>query len=170
MAEAFADGQTTQEELAAALMQAQAVIQGDVGSTRTNARRGAAWCANTTMDALGIARSVAWGAAYARPRAKGAERIAQAHLLRDVFDNPFQPVSIPSDWLTSSKHTVVKLAQAAYAERNLPSGLLDSARLAVLADALEEVGCPEVNIVAHCRIPGTHVRGCWAVDSILAKS
>jgi hypothetical protein len=36
---------------------------------------------------------------------------------------------------------LLALAQAAYDERELPSGHLDQARLAVLADALEEAGC-----------------------------
>jgi len=64
---------------------------------------------------------------------------------------------------------VVALAQAAYDERELPAGTLDLARLAVLADALEEAGCTAQTILDHLRGPGPHVRGCWAVDLILGK-
>jgi hypothetical protein len=65
---------------------------------------------------------------------------------------------------------VAHLAQAAYDERQLPTGHLDSARLTVLADALEEAGCDNATILTHCRQPGEHVRGCWVVDLLLNKS
>jgi hypothetical protein len=64
---------------------------------------------------------------------------------------------------------VVAVARAAYDERELPSGTLDGARLAVLTDALEESGCDQADLLAHLRGPGPHVRGCWAVDLILGK-
>ena len=63
---------------------------------------------------------------------------------------------------------VRSLAQAAYAERHLPSGHLDAVRLGILADALEEAGAADA-LVAHLRSSGPHVRGCWAVDLVLAK-
>ncbi|MBY0227743.1 MAG: hypothetical protein K2W96_00545, partial [Gemmataceae bacterium] len=56
-------------------------------------------------------------------------------LLRDVFGNPFRPVALDRRWRTS---TIRSLAQAAYDERDLPSGRLDPLRLSILADALEE--------------------------------
>src|SRR5262245_54438909 len=55
--------------------------------------------------------------------------------LRDIFGNPFRPVSFVPVWRTPA---VVALATAAYEERILPAGTLDPDRLAVLADALEE--------------------------------
>jgi hypothetical protein len=45
----------------------------------------------------------------------------------------------------------------------------DPQRLAVLADALEEAGCNDAEILTHLRSPGPHVRGCWALDLILGK-
>jgi hypothetical protein len=65
---------------------------------------------------------------------------------------------------------VVALAQAAYEQRELPAGTLDMARLAVLADALEDAGCTDADLLSHLRGPGPHVRGCWAVDLILGKA
>jgi hypothetical protein len=65
--------------------------------------------------------------------------------------------------------TVNRLAEAAYEERSLPEGTLDAARLAILADALEDAGCTDTDILGHLREPGPHVRGCWAVDRVLAK-
>jgi hypothetical protein len=95
-----------------------------------------------------------------------AEDRLQFELLRDIFGNPFHPVSISPIWLTP---TVKNLATAAYDNRTLPAGTLDTARLAVLADALEEVGCDNADILSHLRGPGVHVRGCWVMDLLLGK-
>jgi hypothetical protein len=48
--------------------------------------------------------------------------------------------------------TAARLAQAAYEQRSLPDGRLDKARLAVLADALEEAGCQEQEVLTHRRL------------------
>jgi hypothetical protein len=41
----------------------------------------------------------------------------------------------------------------------------------ILADALQDAGCEDDAILAHCRDPHlTHVRGCWVVDLVLGKS
>lgn len=114
----------------------------------------------------------------------------RAEVLRDIIGNPFRPVSIrkvvtaargmsaaalesgateevvwQSPWLTPQ---VLALADAAYHER-LPDGTLDPLRLSVLADALEEAGCDNAEILTHLRSPGPHWRGCWAVDLLLRK-
>lgn len=81
-------------------------------------------------------------------------------LLRDIFGNPFRPVTMLSHWLTAS---ITQLAQAIYDERAFD-------RLPILADALEEAGCDDKDVLSHCRKPGPHVRGCWVVDLILGKT
>jgi hypothetical protein len=86
-----------------------------------------------------------------------------AELLREVFGNPFRPVSISRSVLAWNDGTVVKLARAIYDERAFD-------RLPVLADALEEAGCDHADLPGHCRAPGPHVRGCWAVDLLLNQS
>jgi hypothetical protein len=98
------------------------------------------------------------------------ELAAQALLLRDIFGNPFRPITLHPAVLTWNDATVVRLAQAAYEERHMPEGTLDNGRLAVLADALEEAGCNDADILSHCRSGGEHVRGCWVVDLLLGKS
>jgi hypothetical protein len=103
-------------------------------------------------------------AAKTAVRAGGAE--ARCRLLRCIFGNPFRPVPFDQTWRTPA---VSSLAQAAYEERVLPSAELEPARLAVLADALEEAGCTEAAVLDHLRGPGPHVRGCWAVDLVLAR-
>jgi hypothetical protein len=88
-------------------------------------------------------------------------------LLRDLFGPlPFRPVKLDPAWPTPQ---VVALARTAYEERELPAGTLDLARLAVLADGLEEAGCDQADLLAHLRGPGPHVRGCWVVDLILGR-
>jgi hypothetical protein len=84
---------------------------------------------------------------------------AFAALVRDVAGNPFRPAAFPPDWLTS---TAVALADGIYDERAFD-------RLPVLADALEDAGCDDPDILAHCRRPGPHVRGCWVVDRVLGR-
>ncbi len=61
------------------------------------------------------------------------------------------------------------LANAAYAERILPSGQLDPQRLAVLADALEEAGGADPDLLGHLRSALPHIRGCWVVDLLTGR-
>jgi hypothetical protein len=88
-------------------------------------------------------------------------------LWSDIFGVFFRgcPVIDPS-WLAWSDRTVPKLAESTYNERELPSGQLQPDRLVVLADALEDAGCPDADLLGHLRQPGPHVRGCWAVDLV----
>jgi hypothetical protein len=87
------------------------------------------------------------------------EQAAQAGLVRDCFGNPFRPVTLDPSWLTS---TVVSLAEGIYADRAFD-------RLPILADALQDAGCDNPEVLDHCRAPGPHVRGCWVVDLILGN-
>jgi hypothetical protein len=89
-----------------------------------------------------------------------------AALLLEVFGPLGRAAAFNPRWRTP---TVVSLARAAYDARHLPSGELDAFRLAVLADALEEIGAPD-ELVAHLRGPGLHVRGCHVVDLCLGLS
>jgi hypothetical protein len=66
-------------------------------------------------------------------------------LFRDIFVKPNCPVTISPAVLAWKDGLVVQLAQTAYDERQLPAGTLDNGRLAVLADALEEVGCADAD-------------------------
>jgi hypothetical protein len=91
----------------------------------------------------------------------------QSDLLRCIFGNPFRPMVVEPAWRTWQGGTVLNLAQAAYEHRQLPSGLLDHARLAVLADALEEAGCGDADLLGHLRSGGDHVRGCRVLDALL---
>jgi hypothetical protein len=92
------------------------------------------------------------------------ERISlqQCQLLRDIVGNPFRPAVVAPAWLAWGGGTAPKLARAVYDEHAFD-------RLPVLADALEEAGCTDADLLAHLRGPSPHVRGCWVVDLILGK-
>ena len=97
-----------------------------------------------------------------------AVNVASSASLRDIFGNPFRPApAVDPAWRGG---TAAQLAHAAYEHRRLPEGTLNPARLTILADALEDAGCTDADLLGHLRGPGPHVRGCWAVDLILGKS
>jgi hypothetical protein len=112
-----------------------------------------------------------WTGLAADFRAAGpADHRPLVAFLHDIFGNPFRPVTIAPAVLAWNDAAVVRLAQAAYDERHLPAGTLDNGRLAILADALEEAGCTDADILGHLRGPGPHVRGCWPLDLCLGKT
>jgi hypothetical protein len=89
---------------------------------------------------------------------KEAEKLAD--LIRDIFGNVFRPVTCDPAWRTAN---MIARAQSIYDDRAFD-------RLPILADALEDAGCDNSDILNHCRQPGEHVRGCWVVDLLLGKS
>jgi hypothetical protein len=91
-------------------------------------------------------------------------------MLRDIIGNPFHRVTISSTWRSWNDGIVVRLAQAAYDECILPAGALGNTRLLILADALEEAGCTDGQILTHLRSGGEHYRGCWVLDALLGRS
>jgi hypothetical protein len=99
------------------------------------------------------------------------ELAGQCVLLRCLFGNPFRPSpTLPRAVLNWNDDTVKRIAQGIYEERKMPEGTLDAGRLRILADALLDAGCEDEDLMQHCRSDGPHVRGCWAVDLILAKT
>ena len=88
------------------------------------------------------------------------EYAVQAALIKDIFGNPFRPVTFHPSWRTSA---ALGLARSMYESR-------DFAAMPVLADALQEAGCNNADILSHCRRGGPHVRGCWVVDLVLGKA
>jgi len=84
----------------------------------------------------------------------------QADLLRDLLGpSAFRSIVIDPASLTS---TATSLARAIYTDRTFD-------RLPILADALEDSGCTNADILSHCRQPGEHCRGCWVLDLLLGK-
>jgi hypothetical protein len=125
--------------------------------------------ADAASNAVACSTLDAGGDRLAVDAARHGESAAQCHLLRDIVGNPFRPVRIDPAWLSRDSGLIPKLVQAIHDQWEFPSGHLDPARLAVLADALEEAGCDNADLLNHLRGPGPHVRGCWAVDLLLGK-
>ncbi len=124
-----------------------------------------AWCAGEASEiaARGVAdEKVYIGSPYVT-FAEGPDRQEQAHhadLVRDIFGPfVFRPVALDPAWRTA---TVVGLARGIYADRRFED-------LAVFADALEEAGCDNTEILNHCRQSSIHVKGCWVLDLCLGK-
>jgi hypothetical protein len=90
------------------------------------------------------------------------EERVQCNLVRDVFGNHFRPVRIDRTCLQWDDGLVVKLARGVYDDRAFD-------RMPILADALEDAGCCDEQILNHCRSAVEHVRGCWLVDQLLGK-
>ena len=88
--------------------------------------------------------------------------LAQVALLSEVFGNSFRLAPIDPTWLAWNNATVRNLAQSIYDERAFD-------RMPILADALEDAGCADVDVLGHCRGGGEHVRGCWVVDLVLGR-
>jgi hypothetical protein len=154
MAERYADGLATRAQLQAARRRA----AGDLARSLCYLSAWpAAWRAAVLIANLAARRGLredkhSFGTFLRRYKAalrKGFAR--QCPLLRDIFGKPFRPASLDPAWRTP---TVRKLAEAIYADRAFN-------RLPILADALEEAGCDDAEVLAHCRSGGEHVRGCW---------
>jgi hypothetical protein len=87
------------------------------------------------------------------------ERQKQCAILRDICGTLAPLPAMKPAWHSSN---VRGLSQGIY------EGYLFD-RLPILADALEDAGCDNADILNHCRQPGEHVRGCWVVDLLLGK-
>jgi hypothetical protein len=190
VAERFADGQADQEELAdARAMAEQVAMRGQEGGGRYGPLWDASWFKSEQAGAWANAHDpdapavLAFAAAQEKAGeiaelclpwavALGVEAAVQQRLLRDIF-GPFPGRAMSP--LASSVRAwndglVVRMAESIYEERVLPSGHLNSDRLAVLADALLDAGCPaEHPLLRHLREPGVHVRGCHAVNALLGR-
>lgn len=153
--ERFADGVTTATEVAAAAVAGREAAKRQTNENRRVAIMATVWAAE---DRLTIARTGACVRCVAHERLS-AGWPEQAALLRDVFGNPFRPVVFSLSWRTS---TVVALAQQMYESR-------DFSAMSILADALQDAGCADIEVLAHCQGAGPHVRGCWVVDLALGK-
>ena len=91
-----------------------------------------------------------------RPPEREVREARALVLLREVFGNPFEPVDF-APWRTD---TAVALARQMYDGR-------DFGAMPILADALQDAGCDNDEVLRHCRGEGPHVRGCWVVDGVL---
>ena len=185
--EAFSRRSITADELAIAvpfaevgLDAAETAWRAALGELASHKARAVAWAAEAVFYALGgragrTVTSIVWKAgtvgqvlwavncalvcdAGTDGAAAGhAERQRQLWLFHELFGNPFRPVSFLAEWRTEA---VLGLARAIN-----EGGAFDL--LPVLADALEEAGCADEQLLVHCRGLEPHTWGCWGLDMVL---
>lgn len=186
VAESYAEGETDRESLRKAWLDACEVLRElhtdwDPSAQELqfgDAQRAATAAAHTAHRSRGCARSTAgmiFSIQWYRGGAQNeeilqAERASNAVLVNCVFGNLIQSTALSESWHSWHDGVIPKMAQEIYNKRELPSGALDLTRMSVLADALEESGCDNQEILDHCRGDGPHVRGCWVIDLVLGKS
>jgi hypothetical protein len=72
------------------------------------------------------------------------------------------PVALDPAWLRVNDGCVAKIAQSIREEDRF-------ADLPILADALEDAGCVNQDILNHCRNAGNQPHRCWVLDLILER-
>jgi hypothetical protein len=172
VAERFADGLINEDERKVVFAAAESVafaIPSNAPPEHRVQRLSALSAAVAVADKPYYATETAQHAATLHERLSGkqegaeaaaAEKLEQANLIRELLGNPFRPTAILPDWRTS---TVLALARGIYEERAFD-------HMPILADALQDAGCDNEDILNHCRdAKRPHVRGCWVVDLILGK-
>jgi hypothetical protein len=118
--------------------------------------------ASAAVEALSPAAAYAARSAAQCNAGEPAEKAARCDLLRCIYYFPGRTRPVEQAWLSLNGGVVPMLARSIYDGRAFD-------RLPLLADALEDAGCTDAEILGHLRSPGPHVRGCWAVDLILHR-
>jgi hypothetical protein len=159
--ERFADGLCNRSELQLARLDAlEAHPGGDSNSTP-----GEFAAASVTRYRI-VPRWIGWltrRASQQLRRTEEEEGANQAGMLREMVGNPFVPLVLDPLWSRWNDGAIVRLAQNLYEENRHDD-------LPILADALEEAGCVQTELLDHLRKPGTHLKGCWALDLVLGQS
>ena len=184
LAERFADGQASLAELESAYRLANGPacqLYGSAEAEREIRRASEALAVLNAISPGGDPASDAiWQLSRASQRGIDARMVALAH---DILGNPFRRVERSAPWIAQVRAVigdavyrcqdafnpawltsdVLALAQGIYEERAFD-------RMPILADALHDAGCENVEVLNHCRdASATHVRGCWVVDLVLDK-
>jgi hypothetical protein len=191
VAELFADGRATPDELALAHRAAREVDVWVAGASYGDELL--AWVALGVSQPSAIAACLAVREAHMRAMSQydfthgGGYAIRKDHIttkdlwhedvvqevqqdlrrgcdiLRDVIGNPFRPKpTVDSSVCVWNNHAIEKVARAIYEERTFDP-------LPMLADALEEAGCRNDGVLTHCRSSERHWKGCWVVDLLLPE-
>jgi len=87
----------------------------------------------------------------------------QRFVIHEAIRHPFHSFgTLDRNILAWNANTVVNLAKTIRETS-------DFSLMPILADALEEAGCAEHDILFHCRRRKQHLRCCWALRAILAE-
>jgi hypothetical protein len=146
VAERFADGQATDQELRAV-----ADVFYPCGFYNASYGHPATRAAHCALYLERVAATASWTARVRKPADRAREQAAQVTLVHHIFGNPFRPIT-PIVALPSA---ISALAAALYAGQDCAFAL---------HDALLDAGHIELaeHFCAH-----EHPRGCWALDLLL---
>lgn len=197
IAERFADGLASAEELQAAERAASKValdLQGMAATNEAHSRHGAVMGSSDDVrlwysqeDAAAAAAAATWPVERSPMGVAGNTAIRSvsrvAQLVREVvkpFDREGQAEEnrlLAGVLRDIVPHSAPVLAPHWFTWESgtlvkLAQAIYDERafdQLPILADALEDAGCDHEQLLRHCRSAGPHVRGCWAVDLILGK-
>jgi len=129
--------------------------EGESLGTRQN---GHLWCHAAELAACSpVSPRTAWELTSTLHQASFAHRHTRNYsdLVREIIHPP-SAGSCQNSW---QSETVRLLADGIHSNQAYD-------RLPILADALEEAGCDNAELLNHCRGPGPHVLGCWALDLV----
>jgi len=180
LTERFADGKATEEERQNAWVEA-VKAQNDAPWDADLPARAASWTllrdivvvvpnivqAVIRSFARKAASDAASNGAFKKVRSRREQAVFEARgalseLIREVFGNPFRITTVDPAWLVSKESAVRHLAEAIYEERRWED-------MPILADALEDAGCDDEEMLRHCREPHRHTLGCWVLDLLLGN-
>jgi hypothetical protein len=186
----YADGRDPIAELEKARNRCRAVAQesnetynrqvdagtgGDEGYVRRELAWSVAYAATTPLPLAEVGTRAAQAAVQAQtgavlliPVASAAFDAAVAEQMSvmrsvvwEVVGNPFRAVNFSPEWRT---HTAIAIARQMYDSREFSA-------MPILADALQDAGCDNEELLQHCRDTNAkHARGCWVVDGVLEKA
>jgi hypothetical protein len=149
VAERFAEGSATADELQRAGEEAETRYRWRTDDLNLKVVRHAAY-----LRTSGDSDSVRYATSY-----MSFDNKTNSRFFRCIFGNPYHPVIFSPEWRTD---TAISLARQMYETREFSA-------MPILADALQDAGCDNDDILDHCRDPGPHVRGCWVIDLVLEK-
>jgi hypothetical protein len=194
IAEKYADGLASPEELACAAKEADAVTKAERGAMTeedledipessvsavaeavTRLHAGAA-AASTAGKATEVANWLADLAAELEGTPQGDSFAADAAVAAQAGSREVQVSLLHDLFGSASWPDPITLAWFAWNDgtvRRIAQAIYDERafdRMPILADELEDAGCDNADILNHCRSGGEHVRGCWVVDLLLGKN
>ncbi len=184
--EQYAEGQASLEafrhaQASAQLIAQDAMAESDQQSPRAFAIRALRATVSSPLDdslhrIIELVESVAGrDAGEGLARAARVKRHAElCHLFREVIGNPFAPRTAVPTWMQPAERAtpgwLIRVSETARAVATAIHRDQAYDRFPILADALEEEGCTDDELLLHMRVPSGHVRGCWALDAVLGKA
>jgi hypothetical protein len=155
VAERFADGQATEQELNDAANEAWAAADDSLADPIF----AAACCAEKDAPQAAL------------KTAKYVSVTLQCRMLHDLFGpTPFRTPEIGPAWRSWKNGEVVRLASRFYDAKTFTWTESRWDIMEQIADLLEQAGCKDEALLTHCKTTNRHSKGCWVIDLLLGKT